>query len=194
MRFFKFLLALLLTCGLVFALRTPLKIGGNSLPVIGNFLNPFTGFWQNAEPKVASPVFDEAHIPGLTGPVNVAFDERGVPHVFAQNLVDAAAVQGFIHAKNRLFQMDLSARRGAGRLSEIFGERTLQADIDSKHQGLLRGSERMLEVWKNHPDDFKLVVAYTLGVNAYLLSLEEKDWPVEYKLLNVAPEKWTPLK
>ncbi len=184
----------LATLGLVWALHTSFKVGDANLPPLGGFLNPFSGLWQNAEPKIGLPLAADVKIPGLKGAVKVAFDERHVPHIFAESAADAAAVQGWIHAQNRLFQMDLSARRGAGRLSEALGERTLKADINSKHIGLLTASQNMLDRWKQDQQMWPLVEAYTAGVNAFLAQLQQKDLPVEYKLLGFSPEAWTPLK
>lgn len=186
-------LAILATCGLVWALHTSFPVKDANLPPLGDFLNPFTGFWQNAEPKVGFLPAD-AKIPGLKGAVKVAYDDRRVPHIFAENAADAAMVQGYIHAQNRIFQMDLSSRRGAGRLSEVLGERTIKADINAKHIGLLTASQNMLETWKQSKEDWPIIEAYTAGINAFLATIDEKNLPVEYKLLGFLPEKWTPLK
>ncbi len=185
--------ALLATFGLIWALHTSFPVKGANLPPLGDFLNPFTGLWQNSEPKTGFlPI--GAKIAGLKGAVKVAYDDRRVPHIFAENAEDAAMVQGFVHAQNRLFQMDLSSRRGAGRLSEVLGERTIRADQNAKHIGLLTASQNMLETWKQSKEDWPIIEAYTAGVNAFLATIDEKSLPVEYKLLGFLPEKWTPLK
>src|SRR5262249_12344865 len=64
-------------------------------------------------------------IAGLSGPVEIVRDHEGVPHVFAPTTDDLFSALGFLHAQDRLWQMELTRRAGQGRLSEIFGERTL---------------------------------------------------------------------
>ncbi len=194
MRLFRFLICLFLTLAAVTALKTSFKIGGSAAPPFGDFLNPFSGFWQNAENAAMPVLAQNPKLSGLSAPVSVRYDDRLVPHVFAQNFEDAARTQGFLHAQFRLFQMDLAARKGAGRLSEILGERTLEVDRDTRHRGMLRASQKMVEAWKNDPKEWAVIEAYTAGVNAFLATLTEKNLPIEYKLIGFRPEKWTPLK
>ena len=87
---------------------------------LGNFLSPQHGFWQNAEPTELD-FSASLHIPGLRDKVEIFFDERLIPHIFAQNDEDLYTAQGYIHAKFRLFQMDLQTRAAAGRASEFAG-------------------------------------------------------------------------
>ncbi len=116
MRIVPFAISTIVTAGLVFALN---KQWG-SIPPVGKFVSPQHGFWQNAEPAEQS--FDaELHFPDLKGKADVYFDERLVPHVFAENDEDLYFIQGYLHAKFRLFQMDLQTKAAAGRASEIAG-------------------------------------------------------------------------
>src|SRR5262245_3663300 len=103
----------ILLAGLLFALARPL----GSLPPLGSFLDPVNGVWAVA--RRAEPPHDaRAAIPGLVSPVEVVFDSRGVPHIFASSEEDAYRALGYVVARDRLFQMELQTRATAGRLSE----------------------------------------------------------------------------
>lgn len=191
MRQIRFFFALLLTTGLTIlaSLHQPL---GSPLPAIGQFLSPFTGFWQNAERADKFP--DENLVfPQLSAQSEALFDERGVPHIFAQSNEDAAFIQGYIHARDRLWQMDISVRATIGRLSEVMGERTLERDRVQRRKGLLWGAENALKKWMSSPEEAAIINAYCEGTNAYINSLSPADYPIEFKLLGYAPEPWTPL-
>jgi len=193
MRYFRFLFTLLLTLGLIWFCSTSNPLGISPLPPLGKLLNPYGGFWQNAEAFGEYPENSIA-IPGLTGQVSVAYDTRLVPHIFAENLKDALMVQGYLTARHRLWQMDLTVRSGAGRLSEVLGEQTVEYDRFQRRRGLYRGAEASLKAWERAPDTMALMQAYTDGVNAYINGLKPKDYPLEFKILNYKPEPWTPVK
>jgi len=100
MRLVPFLIAAIITTGLVIVLNTQLKTGKSKTPKLGYFLSPQYGFWKNAEP--ANVDFNQdIKMPGITNQVDVYFDERLVPHVYAENDNDAYFIQGYIHAKFR---------------------------------------------------------------------------------------------
>src|SRR6476620_4229454 len=116
MRIVPFIISTLITAVLIFALD---KRWG-AAPAMGRFLSPQHGFWQNAEP--ADQDFNESlAFPGLKGNAKVYMDERLVPHVFADNDEDAYFIQGFLHAKFRLWQMEFQTLAAAGRVSEKLG-------------------------------------------------------------------------
>ena len=196
MRFLKLLLSLLATGGLVYALTTSFTIKGNAAPAFGNLLNPFSGFWQNASGSTSAS-FDlkSGQISGLNAGVKVEFDDREVPHIFAENINDAVFIQGYLHAQNRLFQMDISTRKAAGRLSEIIANpKALESDMNERRYGMLWAAENALKAWQKDAASYKVLESYVAGVNAYIGSLEEKNYPVEYKILGCKPEPWTTLK
>lgn len=193
MRVIRFILSLSATILLLWSLQHSFQVGGKPLPPIGNFFNPFSGFWKNAEP-LSGPHIQNISLPGLTGKVQVVYDDLLVPHIFATNLEDAYRVQGYITAQYRLFQMDMTTRRAAGRLSEIIGERTLKIDQHSRRIGLGYAAERDLQGWEKSDKTLSILNAYTAGVNAWISQLAPNDYPIEYKLLNFAPEPWTNLK
>jgi penicillin G amidase len=199
MKIVKFLLALITTGGLTWGLNTSHNIKGVPLPALGSLLSPFEGYWHNGDKLTATP--DDQTLKGLKGTVKIAYDDRDIPHVFADNIEDAYFTQGFLHANNRLWQMEFLARAAGGGLSEVLGDRKVTAtlssvDIDklSRRRGIVKGAERTLEDWKKDPEAWKLVEAYAAGVNALIAKLSYKDYPVEYKIFGVKPETWTPLK
>jgi penicillin amidase len=192
MRYAKLFLVLGITAGLTWLLNSNLQIGDTKLPPLGKFFSPFHGFWQNAEPVKEHPS-GTLDIPGLLAPVSVYYDDRLVPHVFAEDIQDAARVQGYLHARHRLWQMDIAARSSAGRLSEILGATTLEIDRLQRRKGMLLAAEQAVEGWKEYPNEFALIEAFCEGVNLWIDRLHPRDYPLEFKLLNYKPERWTPL-
>ena len=87
------------------------------------------------------PTTQEARIPGLGAPVTIGFDADGIPRIRAANDIDAAAALGFVHARDRMFQMELMRRAASGRLSEIAGPATLPIDRMMRMLGLRRRAE-----------------------------------------------------
>ncbi len=188
----KFLVAAAFSAALAVLANTHQPFG-SKLPALGPLLSPFTGFWQNAEPVAGEPEWAPSFA-ALQGPVQVAFDERMVPHIFAGNLHDAAFVQGYVTARDRLWQMDFLTRAAAGRISEVIGEQALEYDRGQRRKGMLLAAENALKGWSRSPDEMALLQAYSDGVNAYLESLSPADYPLEFKLMGYAPEPWEPLK
>ena len=195
MRVLPFLISAAITTGLVILLNTSLKIGATSAPPFGKFLSPQHGFWQNAESSNES-FSEDLKFPQLAGKVSVYYDERLVPHVFAEQENDAYFVQGFLHAKFRLWQMEMQTRFAAGRVSEVVGsnEKALNIDREFRRLGMAYSAEIALTEMEKDPVIKSECDAYTSGVNAYIESLPEKKYPIEYKLLGYAPEKWSNLK
>ena len=194
MRLLPFLASAIVTVSLVTVLNIQLPIGASKSPKLGYFLSPQHGFWKNAE-KINTN-FD-AHIlaEDLKGKVDVYMDDRLVPHIYAENDEDAYFVQGYLHAKFRLWQMDFQTRVASGRLSEIAGADKLSIDKFFRRLGMVYGAEqteRMIN--ETNPVMKATVDAYTAGVNAYLKQLSPEDMPFEYKLMNYEPEAWTPKK
>jgi penicillin G amidase len=199
MKIVKFLLALITTGGLTWGLNTSHNLKGVPLPALGSLFSPFEGYWHNGDKLTATP--NDQTLKGLKGAVKIAYDDRDIPHVFADNIEDAYFTQGFLHANNRLWEMEFIARAAGGGLSEVLGDRKLTptlstVDVDklSRRRGIVKGAERTLEDWRKDPEAWKLVEAYAAGVNALISKLSYKDFPVEYKIFGVKPETWTPLK
>jgi penicillin amidase len=194
MRILPFITTTLATTGLVIALNYQFSAGSIKTPKLGYFLSPQTGFWKNAEKVNAN--FDASVIASdLKGNVDVYMDDRLVPHIYADNDQDAYFVQGFLHAKFRLWQMDFQTRAASGRLSEVLGSRTLVNDRKFRRLGMVYGAEQTEQFINEHNPEMKATVdAYTAGVNAYLKQMAPEDMPFEFKLLNYTPEQWTPKK
>jgi penicillin amidase len=127
-------------------------------------------------------------LPGLDAAVRISRDAYGIPTITAQSARDAAFALGFVHAQDRLFEMDLMRHAGAGRLSEWFGARTLPFDRFVRVIGLYRAAERQLGLLS--PPLRAVLAAYADGVNAYLA--HRRALPAEYYVLRVRPEPWTP--
>jgi penicillin amidase len=128
-------------------------------------------------------------VPGLGAPVAVLRDPNAIPHIRAEAANDAYFALGFVHAQDRLWQMETSRRAGAGRLSEIFGERTIRHDRFMRTLGLYRLAERTFELLSAQAR--AAIEAYAKGVNAYLKTHQGALAP-EYHLLRFDPEPWRP--
>ena len=167
-----------------------LNISVFNLPPIGKLLNPYSGFFQNGLVNK----FDEIELPGIKDEVNLQIDSLLIPHIYAKNDEDLYYVQGYMHAFHRLWQMEFQIMSTSGRLSEIFGDRALSIDRASRRKGLLYAAKNTLEISKKDLETLKYIQAYTNGINDYILSCDIRNLPIEYKLLNYKPEKWTILK
>jgi len=165
-RNFRFLFSLLLTAAFVWLLHTQHKVGDSTIPPLGAFFSPFSGFWKNAEPA-SGFLPKDLTLPGLKGKVEVVYDDVLVPHIFAENMEDAMRVQGYVTAQHRLWQMDIATRKAAGRLSEVLGERTLNIDRMTRRKGMVFAAENALLGWAKSPETMRFLNAYAEGVNAY---------------------------
>jgi len=125
---------------------------------------------------------------GVSAPVTIERDDRGVPTVRAANLNDAAFAIGFVHAQDRLSQMDMMRRAGAGRLSEIVGAAALPVDKLMRTLGLYAMAKQQVE--DASPQLKQVLDAYSAGVNAFLA--QGGTLPPEFQLLRYKPEPWTP--
>jgi penicillin amidase len=188
MKVFKAIFSIAITLLLIWALQT--KFG--DVPPLGEFLNPSTGFWQNAESKNIIPA-EKLKLKGLQGEVTIRYDENMVPHIFAENDHDLYYVQGYLTAKERLWQMDIQTRSAAGRLSEVVGPKALELDRYHRRMGMSYGAEHTLQGILKDPVMNKVINAYSDGVNAYITQLKPGGYPIEFKLLNYAPEEWKPI-
>ncbi len=127
-------------------------------------------------------------IAGLQDRVEVYRDKWGVPHIFAQNGHDLFFAQGYVHAQDRLWQMEFNRRVGAGRLSEVLGEATLKSDRFLRTIGLYRAAQADLQAL---PAEVVAVLeAYADGVNAFIATNKDR-LPLEFTLLGFKPEPWT---
>jgi penicillin amidase len=140
---------------------------------------------------VAEPKRDgDLDMPGLSKPVSVYYDAWGVPHIDAQNDLDAYRALGFIHAQERLFQMDILRRIGAGRLSEILGIESLETDQFFRSLGISQFARRYAQYLQTQVDEphVKLIHAYQEGINHYI---DQGGRPLEYSMLFTRPDYFT---
>ena len=178
----------ILTLVLIYALNRP----WGSVPAFGPLLSPFVGLWQNAEGITNSD--QEIDLDGTKAPVTVLFDDQAIPHVFAQNDYDVYFAQGYLTARDRLWQMEFQTHASGGRLAELVGERALPLDRFNREIGMVYGAEQALKAMMSDPKSKQIVEAYSAGVNAWISHLRPASYSIEYKLLGYAPEPWTPLK
>lgn len=135
---------------------------------------------------------DQLSVKGLKEPVEIIRDEWGVNHIYAENQHDLFFAQGYAAAKDRLFQFEIWRRQATGTVAEILGEREIKRDIGAR-LFKFRGDMKQ-EMNHYHKDGEEIITAYTNGVNAYIEEAlkNPETLPLEFKLLNIKPEKWTP--
>ncbi|HEU5013071.1 MAG TPA: penicillin acylase family protein [Roseiflexaceae bacterium] len=127
---------------------------------------------------------------GISGPVEVLRDTDDVPHIRANSEADALFGLGYVHAQDRLWQMEFQRRIGNGRLSEILGDATLQTDKFLRTLGVARAAR---SAWAStDPATQALVNAYVAGINAFISTHHGRELPVEFTILGFAPEPWQP--
>ena len=138
------------------------------------------------------PVGEPLIVPGLERPVRVLVDEWGVPHIYADRLYDAFTAQGFVAARDRLWQIDLWRKRGLGEMAEDFGPAYVEGDRMARAV-LFRGS--LYREWLAYGSDAKRIAeAFVAGVNAYVDLTERRPGllPEEFRILGYRPSRWAP--
>ncbi len=128
-------------------------------------------------------------VTGLDAPVEIVRDTHAIPHIFAESPRDGAFAMGFVHAQDRLWQMEMQRRVGAARLSELFGDRSLNTDRFLRTLGVYRVAERNFLMLS--PETRAIYQAYAAGVNAYL-ETRSGLLPLEFVVLGHEPEPWRP--
>ena len=195
MRYFYLVLSALCLAGWIYLGNTP-GVGGAPIPAMGKFFHPVQGFWGNTHPaanRSHGRQLRQVDHPLAKG--SIYFDDRGVPHIFADDLIGSCFLQGYVHAADRMWQMDISTRATEGRLSEVLGDRTLARDRDQVRKGYREAARRETSVMRSDfPADYRALEAYAAGFNAYRDALAPEDYPVEYKLLNHEPLRWSPYR
>lgn len=124
---------------------------------------------------------------GLKAPVEIVRDRHGVPHIYAGSVADAQFALGFVHAQDRLWQMEMNRRIGSGRMSEALGAATLDADKFLRTLGVRRVAEATLQALSAEARG--QLEAYAAGVNAFLAQ-RSGPLPPEFLLTGVEPEAW----
>ena len=162
-----------------------------TVPPMGALLDPARGVWALAT-RATHPREAMVSIPTLTAQVDVRYDDRGVPHIFAANELDAVRALGYVVARDRLFQLELQTRAAAGTLTELVGARALGVDRDARRIGLPWGARRKFVATDSATLARRSLDAYAEGVNSYIDAMSGADLPLEYRLLNARPQRWRP--
>ena len=127
-------------------------------------------------------------IKNLQEEVTVYYDDYGVPHIYAQNELDARRAFGYVHAQDRLWQMELIRRIAAGRLSELFGEKLVRNDKFFSSLGIEEAAEETIKNLDANSEAYRQALAYLDGINQFI---EEGPTPIEFYLLGLEKETYT---
>jgi len=160
-------------------------------------IQPIGGIFDNGAPEPGSQVLA---LPGLDAEVEVIIDHMGIPHIYADSTNDAFMALGYMHAKDRLFQITMQNYFAAGRISEIVGGYANSSDKFYRTIGLKRSAELTLAWYEanaaSNPDvkaALDSMYAEVEGANAFIRSLTSATMPIEFKILGFTPELWTPV-
>jgi len=135
------------------------------------------------------PTYDgELKLENLQKEVQVFYDDYGVPHIYAQNELDARRALGYAHAQDRLWQMELIRRIAAGRLSEVFGEKLIRNDKFFSSLGIEEAAEKTIANLDTNSKAYKLAMAYLDGVNQFI---KNGPTPIEFYLVGIEKEAYT---
>jgi penicillin amidase len=181
-------IALPMLAGLLYAATHSL----GAAPPLGPLLDPIHGIWASAR----GAAFREsitASIPGLADEVDIVYDRRGVPHIFATSEPDAYRALGYVVARDRLFQLELQTRAASGTLTAVAGAAAIELDRNMRALGLPRAAERKLAALDSTDAGFRAMTAYAEGVNAWINGLSATDLPIEFHLLGARPTRWAPI-
>jgi penicillin amidase len=176
-----------LAAGLVHG-RFPIR----NLPALGPLLDPAHGIWAAARTAELAPE-ESRGLAGLGAAVTIEYDDHGVPHIFAATEHDGFRALGWVHARDRLFQMEMTQRAASGTLSEVAGARTVALDRAARARGLPAAAAAK---WAALPADDPTraaIIAYMEGVNAWIAQASTAELPIEYKLLGVSPRRFEPV-
>ncbi|HEY9221386.1 MAG TPA: penicillin acylase family protein [Lutibacter sp.] len=129
----------------------------------------------------------EITLSNIDNETSVYFDDYGIPHIYAQNQYDASTALGYVHAQDRLWQMELMRRIAPGRLSEIFGKDMLKNDQFFVSLGIEEASVKSMEKLDKNGEVYKLAIAYINGVNQFI---ENGPTPIEFTLIGIEKEPY----
>lgn len=186
----KFVGGLLGVIIIIIILLLPMGI----IPPLGSLLYPNSGIYNTA-------IYSDHHgkstlsIVGLDAEVEILYDEWGVPHIFAETDDDMNFAIGYTHAKDRLFQLEMTRRQFSGRLSEIIGEDMLDVDLYFRTLCFERSALWTWNYYLETDPNSRLVTGtqkYTEGINYYIDHLKPSQIPLEFQLLGIKPSHWRP--
>ena len=131
----------------------------------------------------------EISVAGISGRIDIVRDVDAIPHIFASTKLDALYGLGYVHAQDRLWQMEFQRRIGHGRLSEVFGGAAIPQDRFLRTVGFGRAAR---SAWSRLPNDQRRQIeAYVAGVNAFIGTHHGRLLPPEFTLLRFEPEPFT---
>ncbi len=139
------------------------------------------------------PDYDgEKNLRGLTSEVETRFDDYGIPHIYAKNEHDAYYALGFLHAQERLFQMEMVRRIGAGKLAEILGKEMVQTDLFFRTLGINKHAEQSASLYFSDSSEAfqKSSKAYLAGINEFI---KTGPTPPEFSILGIPKTEFTPV-
>ena len=172
---------------LLFGLTRPLAGGGS----LGALLDPVDGLYRAAR-LAEHPASHDLALDALDAPVTIVRDDRGVPHVFAENDRDATIALGYLVAQDRLFQLDFLPRVASGRLSEVFGAASINADRFLRSTGMDWAAEKIAARFEQEESLERDIVSwFAEGANAYIDALDDTDLPFEFRLFGYRPERYS---
>ena len=144
----------------------------------------FKSYLPNTVAEKSFPQIDgEVKLAGLDGPVDIYRDQMGIPHIYATTTHDLFMAQGFVHAQDRFWQMDMWRHIGSARLSEVFGEGQVKTDAFLRTLGWRQVAEQEYEMLS--PGSKSLLDAYAQGVNAYIEGRDPVELSLEYSILGL---------
>ena len=174
-----------------------------SIPPLAQIFNPWSGVWQNIEKgderfsrwnaklqRAYQKTFPKSQVEAP----RFFFDQEARAYLFAERSEDLYFAQGFLTAKERLWQMDMTWRAHSGRLSEVIGKKGLSLDRWFVQIGMGQAVDSALQEIRKDKKSWSFLQAYVRGVNAYIQSLSSKEFPIEYKLMGFSPELWSEKK
>ncbi|MDO6813583.1 penicillin acylase family protein [Tenacibaculum soleae] len=139
--------------------------------------------------KTLHPTYSgELQLANISDKVTVQYDDVGVPHIKAKNQQDAYIALGYVHAQDRLWQMELIRRISAGRLAEVFGKDLVRTDKFFSGLGIEEAAEKTIQNLDKNTEAYKLTQAYLSGINQFI---DEGATPLEFYLVGLDKEKYT---
>ncbi len=171
-----------------------LTMSWGGLPPVERFVDPGDGLWYTARTAELPSSEKRLALDALEAPVTVVRDERGVPHIYAESDRDAVIAMGYTVAQDRLFQMEFISRVAQGGLSGLVGADMAEADRFLRSTGMEWGAQQNIDRMEEEADiEYDAMQWYADGANAYIDGLHERDYPLEYRVLDTAPTPRAPI-
>jgi penicillin amidase len=184
----SFLAALIVSGAVLYASFFP----AGPLPALGPAFNPITGAWTMAQDAIVGS--QTLRLAGLQQPAKVTLERDGTAHIVALTDHDLFLATGYVHARFRLFQMDLLRRQGEGRLSEVVGKAALDSDRFELQLGLVRTAQAEWNALTPDSRSSQALTAYAQGVNDRIdEAIAQHQLPAMFTLLGYQPKPWTPI-